>query len=99
MGVFRAGVLLLVVPLTGMASEPPAAIDQATVAAACSSCHGGGHSAEARIPRLGEQTAASLERKLLGFRSGSLQGTVMNRIARGFTEAELRAMAEVLGTP
>ena len=94
-----AGIVLLATPLAGVATQPPAAIDRATVAAARSSCHGEQRTAETRIPLLHEQTAATLERKLLDYRSGQLQGTVMNRIARGFTEAELRAMARVLATP
>ncbi len=92
----RAGALLLALPLVGMAAEPPATIDWATVAAACSSCHGPQRTAESRIPLLGNQPVAVLERKLLKYRTGELQGTVMNRIARGFDEAELRAIARVL---
>lgn len=83
------------------AAEISAAADGLTLAAACSSCHGHQGAAESNrnIPRLDTQTAANLERKLLEYRSGTLQGTLMNRIARGFSEAELRAIAAALAQP
>lgn len=92
------GAVLLLALLPAYADAAPAQIDEITVAAACGSCHG----AEAEpggIPRLTGQPARLLEEKLLAYRRGSLQGTLMNRIARGFDEAELKAIAAVLGTP
>ena len=84
---------------TTAAADIPAAADGATLAAACSSCHGRAAERESSLPRLDTQTFAELERKLLAYRDGSLQGTLMNRIASGFSEAELRAIAAVLAQP
>ena len=101
----RALAVLLCLPLLGLspaaAADTNAAADGAALAAACSSCHGNQGALERKrnIPRLDTQTAATLERKLLDYRSGTLQGTLMNRIARGFTEAELRAIAAALAQP
>ncbi len=85
----------------GAAADTSVAADGAALAAACSSCHGNQGAVEQTraLPRLDTQTAAVLERKLLDYRSGALQGTLMNRIARGFTDAELRAIAAAVAQP
>ena len=83
-------------PLAGHATERIQ-----TGAAACSSCHAATVTAAGnrQIPDLAGQSAEVLTEKLLAFRAGTLEATVMTRIARGFDEAELRAIARALTSP
>ena len=59
----------------------------------CFSCHGlDGHSAGA-MPSIAGKDADYIERPLLDYREDRLQGTVMNRIAKGFSDAEIMRLA------
>jgi len=79
---------------TVMASSPPvlAASEPPPGAASCSGCHSSGATASV-IPRLYGRDAGDIATAMAGFRDGSRPATVMNRIAKGFTDDELRAIA------
>ena len=49
------------------------------------------------IPSLQGLDASEIETKLLSFKSGELQGAMMNRIAKGYVEAEIKALAVHFG--
>jgi cytochrome c553 len=84
-----AGALALATALPAAAED----IDPAILAASCAICHGpGGHSPGA-IPPLAGLDAQAMTDKLLAFRSGAAEATVMNRIAKGYTEAEIAALS------
>jgi len=61
----------------------------------CSGCHQTG--AEQLNLRL--LSAAEIEQKLLAFKSGEANATLMTRIARGYSDEELRSLALELGGP
>ena len=69
------------------ASEPPPG------AASCSGCHASGAAAASPVSRLYGRDAGDIMTAMTGFRDGSLPATVMNRIAKGFSDDELRAIA------
>ena len=69
------------------ASEPPPG------AAACSGCHASGATAATAVSRLYGRNAGDIMTAMTGFRDGSLPATVMTRIAKGFSDDELRAIA------
>ena len=69
------------------ASEPPPG------AASCSGCHATGAASASSVPRLYGRDAGEITTAMNGFRDGSLPATVMNRIAKGFSDDELRAIA------
>ena len=69
------------------ASEPPPG------AAACSGCHAAGNSGLHAVSRLYGRDAGDIVTAMTGFRDGSLPATVMTRIAKGFSDDELRAIA------
>jgi sulfide dehydrogenase cytochrome subunit len=69
------------------ASEPPPG------AASCSGCHTSGAAAAGSVSRLYGRDAGEIMTAMTGFRDGSLPATVMNRIAKGFSDDELRAIA------
>jgi sulfide dehydrogenase cytochrome subunit len=87
----RALVLLPLLAVT--AGSPPAGgteIDVRALAAGCASCH---QATEALPPPLAGQSREALAIKLRGFRDGSVPGTVMPLITKGYTAAELDALA------
>jgi cytochrome subunit of sulfide dehydrogenase len=69
------------------ASEPPPG------AASCSGCHSAGATSASSVSRLYGRDAGDIMTAMAGFRDGSLPATVMNRIAKGFSDDELRAIA------
>lgn len=62
-------------------------------ATACSGCHGGRDNA---MPSLLGKSAADIESAMIAFRNGSREATVMDRIAKGFSESETSAIARWL---
>jgi cytochrome c553 len=67
--------------------EPPAG------AAACSGCHPANAGIETPIPRLAGRDAAEMVQQMQAFRDGQRDATVMGRIAKGFTDPEIQAIA------
>jgi sulfide dehydrogenase cytochrome subunit len=86
--------------LAGAAMILPAkssvAADAATsvLAGSCANCHGTDGRSPGPIPPIAGMPFAVLKAQLESFRAGETQGaTVMTRIAKGFTEAELQTLA------
>jgi cytochrome subunit of sulfide dehydrogenase len=68
-------------------AEPPAG------AAACSGCHPASTRVTSPVPRLVGRDGAAIVKAMQDFRSGTRAGTVMDRIAKGFTDEEIEAIA------
>ena len=68
-------------------AEPPAG------AASCSGCHPASTRVISPVPRLTGMDRAAMVRAMRDFRSGQRAGTVMDRIAKGFTDDEIQAIA------
>ena len=66
----------------------------AQLAAACSGCHGG---PDAAFASLDTRSADELVELLAAYRSQTAGTTVMHRLARGYTEAEIEAVSAYLG--
>jgi cytochrome c553 len=63
------------------------------VAATCAACHGtDGHSRGA-VPSLAGRDRTELVRAMRDFRDGRRPSTIMQQIAKGYTEAEIEAAA------
>jgi cytochrome c553 len=60
------------------------------LAAGCESCH---QSGERAIPTLAGQSRAALAAKLRAFRDGAQAGTIMPQLAKGYTDAQIDAVA------
>ncbi|GJE13482.1 MULTISPECIES: c-type cytochrome [Methylobacterium] len=71
------------------AEPPPAEIRPPAGAASCTGCHAAG----AAMGALDGRPESEIAGALAAFRSGERPATIMNRIARGFDEAESRAIA------
>lgn len=65
-------------------------------AVACSGCHATSGAAETPVPRVHGMPAAATIAAMEEFRADRKPATVMNRLAKGFTENETRAIAEWL---
>lgn len=77
---------LIVAPNFAGASSPPGA-------AACLGCHSAGTESNP-VPSLESFTAEQIVTAMQAFRSGSRSATVMNRIAKGFSDEEVKAIAD-----
>lgn len=60
----------------------------------CSGCHGESGEGSDPIPRISGKPEADFVRKMQEFRADKRQATVMNRIARGFDDAEFALLAK-----
>ena len=67
-------------------------------AASCTGCHATDAKIETRVPRIAGRPPAEIVAAMEAFRSGRKPATVMDRIAKGFTDAEIRMIAEWLST-
>ena len=68
-------------------AEPPAG------AASCSGCHPASARVSSPVPRLVGLDRAAIVRAMQDFRSGQRAATVMDRLAKGFTDEEIQAIA------
>ena len=66
-------------------------------AQACLSCHSVNQS-QGALPSLAKQDSAAIATALLEFRSGARHATIMNRIAKGYSEAEIKTLAAEIAT-
>ena len=94
----RLGTLLLsVLVLAGInaavtAGAPPGA-------SSCSGCHPSSTSVNTPVPRILGRQSAEIVAAMQAFRTGERRSTVMSRIAKGFSEDEIQAIAVWLATP
>ncbi|PYM79657.1 MAG: cytochrome C [Candidatus Rokuibacteriota bacterium] len=72
---------------TVASAEPPAG------AASCSGCHPASTRVTSPVPRLAGRDQAAIVKAMQDFRSGQRAATVMDRIAKGFTDEEVQAIA------
>lgn len=84
--------LMLLMLMTGARADFAAA----AIAGNCMICHAveGG---DAGMPVLTGLSAAQLRQSLLDFKYQRKAATLMNRIAKGYSDAELAAVADYLG--
>lgn len=92
---FTARIAPLVIALCLGGGTSAFAADGASLAAACTSCHG---SPVGAIPSLAGLPAEAIATALGEFRADARAGTIMNRIAKGYTPEELQAIADYLAT-
>jgi sulfide dehydrogenase cytochrome subunit len=85
-------VLLLSLPLGGaMAADMPPG------ASSCSGCHPASRSVDTPVARLNGRNPAEIVTAMQAFRSGQRPATVMDRIAKGFSDDETKAIADWYG--
>ena len=66
-------------------------------ASSCSGCHPAARSVDTTVPRLAGRDAEQVVAAMQDFKSGKRPSTVMDRIAKGFTDDEIKAIADWYG--
>ncbi len=74
----------------GLADAPPGALS-------CSGCHSSAPAADTAVPRLIGRNPADIVTAMQAFKTGQRPSTVMERIAKGFSEDEVKAIAAWYG--
>ncbi len=70
------------------------AADAPAGAAGCSGCHASNARVETPVPPLNGRPSADITTAMSEYKSGTRKGTIMDRIAKGFSEEETRAIAD-----
>jgi cytochrome c553 len=97
MGVMR---IATAAALVGMwiAQQPVAcAADAPPGVASCSGCHPADRGVDTAVPRLAGRNPADLVAAMQGFKTAQLAATVMDRIAKGFSDDEIKAISAWYG--
>jgi sulfide dehydrogenase cytochrome subunit len=84
-GIFAAATILALSSSASAADAPPGA-------SSCTGCHPA-TKADTPVPRLNGRDAAQTVAAMTEFRTGKRSATVMDRIAKGFTDDETKAIA------
>ncbi len=79
-------------------APPPTAAAVVNMINNCYSCHGTDGRSAGAIPSLTGKNAEQALLMLKEYKSGRLAATVMTRHAKGYTDAELEAIANYIGT-
>lgn len=66
----------------------------AIIAAQCNGCHGFEGTSKGVVPDLKGKPAVYLSQSMKEFKSDKRQGTIMNRIAKGYSDVELDNVAK-----
>lgn len=84
--------ILLLTPAIGFAADPR------LLAGSCTACHGANGTGSGAMPALKGRDAAGLAALMRAFRDGSRPGTVMVRLSKGYTDAEIDALVREIET-
>ncbi|MBY0338983.1 MAG: c-type cytochrome [Acetobacteraceae bacterium] len=90
--------VLIAAALLIAASGPALAADGRLLAQACLGCHGPDNAGASSTPGIAGRPAAELVAQMNAFRANERPGTIMGRIARGYSDAEIAAVAAHLAT-
>lgn len=87
--------MLLLLPAVVFAKDDARAF---MLAASCAACHGTGGNSPGAIPTLKGKDKNYIVRALNGFKSGTRPATVMNRLAKGYSDSEIQLLANWFAT-
>jgi cytochrome subunit of sulfide dehydrogenase len=85
---------MLCVALAGVVCAPAiAAAEPPPGASSCSGCHAASPKVDTPVPPIRGRDPAEIIAAMQAFRSGERASTIMGRIAKGFSDDEIRAIA------
>jgi cytochrome subunit of sulfide dehydrogenase len=90
------GMAVLALGMLDAIAETAPAVDGATVARNCYICHGTFGISPDPIPDLMGMSEADIQQALLEFKSGQREATIMDRIAKGYSDEQIAAVAAYL---
>lgn len=85
--------LVLATMCAGAAAQPADPEPGRGLAAACATCHGTNGANAGGLPDLAGQPRDRLAQQLRDFHSGKQPATIMHQISKGYTEAQIDALA------
>ena len=85
---------VILLSVSGAHAEEPGTIILADM---CVTCHGPDGDSLGTIPTLTSLDEEAMRAFLIGFREGDIESTVMDRIARALTDADIEALARYFG--
>lgn len=90
-----AGLLWPLATSVALAQGAPAIPSNAAyLAANCANCHGTTGNAKGAMPSLAGQSKAFIVEQMTAFRDGKRPATIMHQLAKGYTDAQIDAIAE-----
>ncbi len=82
-------------PLAALAQAPtPDALLARNLAATCANCHGTNGNARGDMRPLAGMSAAKIVAMLGDFKSGAQPATIMHQIAKGYTDQQIKLLAD-----
>ena len=66
------------------------------LAATCANCHGTNGNARGEMKALAGRPAAATITLMAGYKNGSLPATIMHQIAKGYTDEQIKLVADYL---
>jgi cytochrome c553 len=85
--VFAALATTLMIGGAASAAEAPAGVSS------CTGCHTASARVDTPVPRIAGKPAADIASQMVAFKAGQRAGTIMDRIAKGFSDDEIKAIA------
>ncbi len=91
----RLPAVLAAIAITGLGvARDGLAQDTRYLAANCANCHGTDGRGDGVIPRLAGVSASYIVEQMQAFRNGRRQATVMHQLAKGYSDAQVSALAD-----
>ena len=93
---FRTMLATALISAGALTTAAPSEAQQLPTALAltCATCHGTDGKSPGSIPTIAGRPAKDLKDALVGFKTGTRHATVMNRLAKGYTDQEIDALAD-----
>ncbi len=86
--------LLAAIAFTVAPAAVHAADDISVIVDACAGCHGTDARSPGEMPGFSDKTAEKIAKVMLEYKSGEKEATIMDRVVKGYSEAQLQAIAE-----
>jgi len=83
---------------TTMSAQAGGMADVRILVSNCFNCHGTNGVSAGVIDGLDELSSKRMSKAMKQFKSGAKAATIMNRIAKGYSDAEIDAMAKYIAT-
>lgn len=90
-----AAVALVLSAASAMAQSPEP--NASLIAANCAVCHGAGGAGAGDIAKINDKTPAQIAESMRAFRDDKKPSTIMGRITKGYSDAQITAVANHLG--
>jgi cytochrome subunit of sulfide dehydrogenase len=85
--------VLVALAMTFAFSSMAVGAEEPAGASSCSGCHASNPKAGTPVPPLAGRPAADIANQMIAFKTGKQAGTIMDRIAKGFSDEEIQAIA------